>query len=140
MNSFFRFLIAFFAITGATVFATALFGVEFAHLDFWDYHGLLFLVFISLFPRLTLLLSSVPLGGLLWWLGLIFAPRFLVAVLATYTYWNQNPILVVIAWLVALSGESSEKYVMVNRSRSYSQRGFETAKWVDAEPKSLGRD
>jgi len=108
--------------------ATSFFGVGFGHANFWDFHGVLFLIFISFFPRLTLFFSTVPFGGLLWWLGLIFAPRILVAVLATMTYWNQNPLLVLIAWLVAFGGETSEKYMVVRRTRP---RGYESAKWVD---------
>jgi len=73
------------------------------------------LIFIAIFPRLTLLFSSVPFGGVLWWLGWIFAPRLLVAILATVNYWNQNKVLVVIAWLIALGGESSEKHVVCTR-------------------------
>ena len=130
-----RFLIAFLAITGAVALATGMLGVEFGHKDFWNFHGFFFLFFITLFPRLTLLFSSVATGGLLWWLGWLLAPRLLVAVLATLAYWNQNPVLVVIAWLVAFGGESSEKFAVVHRSRTYwdHREGFKTAKWVDVE-------
>lgn len=38
-----------------------------------------------------------------------------MAVLATIAYWEQNPILVVISWLMALGGESGEKVVVRNR-------------------------
>jgi hypothetical protein len=78
-------------------------------MDFWDVHGWVFLICITIFPRLTLLFSSIATGGLLWWLGFIFAPRLLVAILATMAYWDTNPVLCVIAWVVALSGETSEK-------------------------------
>jgi len=63
-------------------------------------------------------------------------PRYLVAFLATLAYWNQNPFLVVFSWLIAFGGESSEKYVVVNRARSRwetPERGFENAKWVNPE-------
>lgn len=89
------------------------FGLE----NFWDKHGIFFLIFITFFPRLTLFFSSVAFGGFFWWLGFIFAPRILVAVLATIAYWNENPILVIISWFVALSGESGEKYVVRKRMR-----------------------
>lgn len=85
--------------------------------NYWDHHGILFLVFITIFPRLTLLFSSVAFGGFLWWLGFIFAPRILVAVLATMAYLDSNPVLVVISWFVALSGESTEKYNFRKRVR-----------------------
>jgi len=136
MKSFWRLLIAFLAITGAVAIATGYLGIKFGHFDYWNYHGILFLIFITLFPRLTLLFSSVPTGGLLWWASWVFAPRLLVAVLATLTYWYQNPLLVVISWVVAFGGESSEKYVMVNRTRRAGGRGdYDSAKWVDAEVK-----
>lgn len=77
--------------------------------SFWEVHGIFFLIFMFFFPRLTLLFSSVPFGGLLWWLGWLFAPRLLVAILATANYWQTNPILVVLSWCWALSGESVEK-------------------------------
>lgn len=77
--------------------------------NFWDVHGLFFLVCIFFFPRLTLLFSSVAFGGLFWWLGFIFLPRLLVAILATQAYWETNPILVCGAWMWAVSGELVEK-------------------------------
>ena len=78
-------------------------------IDFWQMHGVLFLLFMFFFPRLTLLFSSVPFGGLFWWLGWIIAPRILVAVLASFNYWHTNPILVILSWFWALSGETVEK-------------------------------
>jgi hypothetical protein len=78
-------------------------------LNFWDVHGFWFILFMFFFPRLTLLFSSVVTGGILWWLGWIFAPRLLVAILATHSYWETNTVLVVLTWLWALGGESAEK-------------------------------
>ena len=127
-----RFFIGFLAITGAVALATSALGLEFGKFDFWSRHGAFFLVFVTIFPRLTLLFSSVPTGGLFWWLSWFFAPRLLVAVLATIEYWYQNPILVVIAWLIALGGESSEKFVVVRRSGFGPQKSREP-KWVEAE-------
>lgn len=92
--------------------------IELGNENFWGNHGLFFLIFIALFPRLTLLLSSVASGGLLWWLGWLFTPRFLVAVLATIAYWQHNPILVMISWFVALLGESTEKYYISTGPRN----------------------
>jgi hypothetical protein len=67
-------------------------------MDFWQVHGLAFLLAIALFPRLTMLFAvSVPFGWLAW-LGWLFVPSFLVAVLATTYYWHTNPVLCVIAW------------------------------------------
>jgi hypothetical protein len=91
------------------VVATQVLGIEFGSSNYWDAHGLLLLVGLALLPRLTLLLSSIATGGLLWWAGWLVAPRVLVATLATISYFETNPLLVVVAWLVALGGESSEK-------------------------------
>lgn len=78
-------------------------------ISFWQVHGVLFLFFMCFFPRLTLLFSSVPFGGIFWWLGFFFAPRLLVAILATINYWQTNPILIILTWCWALSGETAEK-------------------------------
>jgi len=89
--------------------------IDFGWTDYWKRHGFWLLFFLAVFPRLTLLFSSIPFGGLWWWLGWIFAPRILVAVLATIGYWQTNKVLVVIAWLIAWGGESGEKYAMRKR-------------------------
>lgn len=78
-------------------------------MNFWDVHSIIFLIFMFFFPRLTLFFSSVPFGGLFWWLGWILTPRLLVAILATTNYWDTNTILVIITWFWAMSGESVEK-------------------------------
>ena len=134
----FRFLVAFLAVTGAVVWMNGALGMQLGHTDYWTQHGVLFLIFVTVFPRLTLLLSSVPTGGILWWLGWLMAPRLLVAMLATLTYWNQNPFLVVISWLVAVGGESSEKYVVIQRPGppwGASEKPEKTIKWVENELK-----
>jgi hypothetical protein len=82
---------------------------DFGRVDFFYKHGFFFLIFITLFPRLTLLFSSVVSGGFLWWLGFIFCPRILVASLATVSYFHTNPVLVTLSWIVALGGETMEK-------------------------------
>lgn len=91
------------------------FALEFGEKNFFDVRGIFFLIFITLFPRLTLLFSSVPFGGVFWWAGFIFCPRILVAVLATVAYYYTNPILVVLSWMIALSGEYAEKWSMGKR-------------------------
>lgn len=131
MRTAIRYVVIFLAITGAVALLGPGGQTVLGQGNYWDHHGLLFLIFVTVFPRLTLLFSSIPLGGLLWWLGFIFAPRILVALLATAAYWVQNPILVVIAWLVAVSGESSEKYVIVNRAPRWS------GVWQKGEPKDV---
>lgn len=39
-------------------------------------------------------------------------PRLLVAILATTSYWQTNPLLVIGAWFWAIGGESTEKRVI----------------------------
>ena len=76
---------------------------------FWTVHGIWFVIFMFFFPRLTLLFSSVATGGIFWWLGFIFTPRILVAILATKFYGHTDTILVVLTWLWAFYGENFEK-------------------------------
>ena len=78
-------------------------------MNFWDVHGIGFIICMFLFPRLTLFFSNIIAGGILWWLGFFLTPRLLVAILATQSYWETNPILVVLTWIWALGGESAEK-------------------------------
>lgn len=125
-----------------TVLAAAIVGngvVEFGRIDFWQvrgtFRGVFLLFFLALFPRLTLLFSSIPFGGILWWLGFIFVPRYLIAILATITYGLTNPFLVVISWIIALAGESSEKYVVQRKVFRFSsgKRG----RVIDVDSRSL---
>ena len=109
-----RVLIIFLAITGATTLLLHYTSIQLGQMDYFAKHGWIFLMFLAFFPRVTLLfsgliLNTIELGGILWWIGFFFAPRVLVATLATIGYWNTNQVLVVLAWLIALGGESSEK-------------------------------
>ncbi len=115
MKSIFKIGLIFLAITGATSLLVRYTDVTFGRTDYFEVRGWFFLFFVAVFPRLTLLFSSVAFGGILWWLGFFFAPRILVATLATFAYWNTNPALVTISWLIALSGEASEKYALSRR-------------------------
>ncbi len=119
MNTLIKFFLLFLSLTIASAIMIQDFGVEFGTISYWQNHGVFFLIFITLFPRLTLLLSSVTTGGILWWLAWFITPRFLVAYLATLAYWQTNPVLVVISWLVALGGESSEKSIVINRGQPF---------------------
>jgi len=110
MKTVIKILLIFIAVSLASTLLINHFNIRFGTVDYWNIHGFWFLVFISFFPRLTLFFSSVPFGGLFWWLGFIFTPRLLVAVLATVAYWNTNKFLVIASWLIAIGGESSEKY------------------------------
>lgn len=120
MQLFIRVLIVFLVITGSVSILVNQFAVTLGEVNYWESRGIFFLFFITLFPRLTLLFSSVAFGGLFWWLGFFFAPRILVAVLATLAYWQTNPVLVTMAWLIALGGETNEKFWA---TRVYIHRG-----------------
>ena len=81
-------------------------------MNFWQVHGWLFLIAIAIFPRITMLVvGTVSSFGLLGWIGWIFAPHLTVAILATTVYWDTNPVLCVIAWMVALGGTGGEAKV-----------------------------
>jgi hypothetical protein len=99
----------FFILLVATSVMMDVLKTDFGTIDFFQKHSVFFLIFVTFFPRLTLLFSSVATGGFLWWLGFIFCPRILVASLATVSYFHTNPILVIISWIVALGGETAEK-------------------------------
>eukprot|EP01006_Ploeotia_vitrea_P059896 TRINITY_DN74967_c0_g1_i1.p1 TRINITY_DN74967_c0_g1~~TRINITY_DN74967_c0_g1_i1.p1 ORF type:complete len:108 (+),score=4.22 TRINITY_DN74967_c0_g1_i1:45-326(+) len=81
---------------------------ELVFVDFWTVHGCWFILFMFFFPRLTLLFACTW-GGFFWWVGLIFVPRLMVAILATTAYWHTNTFLVVLAWFWALGLERKEK-------------------------------
>ncbi len=135
MKRILDFILAFLLIGAVVALLSHYSVVEFGQENYWDHHGLFFLIFISFFPRLTLLFSSVPSGGLIWWLGWIFAPRVLVAILATLSYWNKNPILVVVAWLVAIGGESTEKVIVIRHRRRNSQALQSDREIIDVTPR-----
>lgn len=117
-------LILFVILTITTSLIVQIFDVKYGEVNYFLRHGYLFLIFITIFPRLTLLISSVPFGGLLWWLSFFFCPRILVASLATMNYFKTNPVLVVIAWLVALGGELFEKSFLSKPRIYFSFKNF----------------
>lgn len=127
MKTIFKILILFLALSGAYTLLTNLTDINFGKIDFFEKHSLFFLLSISFFPRLTLIVSgllfeSIEFGGLLWWISFFFAPRVLIAVLATISYWNTNPILVIFSWLIALGGESSEKFIISKKIKGAPQK------------------
>lgn len=113
MTTALRLIAIFLVLTLVTTIMSDVFQAEFGTINYWQKRGPFFLVFVTFFPRLTLLFSSVVSGGFLWWLGFFFCPRFLVAVLATAAYWNTNPMLVTISWFVAIFGEAIEKWRLI---------------------------
>lgn len=83
-------------------------------MDYFDYFPALLLPFFALFPRTTVfigaILGEIAFGGFLWWIGLLFFPHVLVAVLAI-PFYDANPGLVTIAWIVAVIGTMGEAKV-----------------------------
>lgn len=138
MKTIYKMCLIFLVLTGAVTLLINFTTVPFGTIDFFKNHGWFFLFFITFFPRLTLFISglffhSIEFGGFLWWIGFFIAPRFLVALLATFSYWMTNPLLVVIAWGVALGGESSEKVFITNRLRPTQKFHQYAGTTIDAE-------
>ena len=124
MTTLLRSIAIFFILLVATSVAFDVFKLDFGSVNFWDKHGIAFLILIAFFPRLTLLFSSVASGGFLWWLGWAFCPRILVALLATVAYFHTNPMLVVISWFVALGGETAEKFGLGGKRSKFVFRTY----------------
>ena len=138
MRSMFKLAFVFLAITGATTLLFNFTDIKFGSVDFFVKHGWIFLISIALFPRLTLLVSgalfhTIEFGGIIWWLSFFFAPRVLVASLATVAYWNTNQVLVLISWLIALGGESSEKIFISNKIKPTKKFNSFEGTTIDAE-------
>jgi len=117
MTFLLRGIAIFFLLIVASSVMVDIFKMEFGSINFWQKHGVFFLFFITFFPRLTLLFSSVAFGGFFWWLGFFFVPRILIAALATVAYFHTNPVLVTISWLIALGGEVFEKWGITGRKK-----------------------
>ena len=69
-------------------------------MNFWEVHtpeamGILFIVSMLIFPRLTMFFATSVLVGPLAWLGCLFFPRITAAIFAFQLYWDTNPALVV---------------------------------------------
>ena len=77
-------------------------------IDFWQNHGWLFLLGCVFFPRITTLFFTTMTFGVWHILGWIFCPHFMVAFIATGLYWHTDPILCVIAWILAFNGTGVE--------------------------------
>ena len=89
--------------------------------NFWTYHGIyygfLLLLGLTFFPRLSLLVCNIT-GGVLFWISWLLLPRLVIAFFASIYYFDTNFILVFLSWVIALSGETTEKsygYKMKNK-------------------------
>ena len=85
-------------------------------MDFFDHHGVIALVGLVIFPRLTLLIATFATGGFLWWLGWLITPHILVAILSL-SFWDTNPVLVIVAWVCAIGGTGGEGAYADSRRR-----------------------
>ncbi len=81
-------------------------------MNYWEHHGILFLVGLTLFPRITVILFSGVTGGPIFWVFFLILPRLCIPILAAAHYWDTNPILVILAFIICLSGEGGEKRVV----------------------------
>lgn len=54
-----------------------------------------------------------------------FCPRILAATLATVAYFQTNPVLVVMSWLVALGGEVFEKWGLGRKKNTFVFRTYQ---------------
>ena len=90
-------------------------------MNFWDVHGMWFVFFMFCFPRLTMLCTGIFMSFMspLFFIGWLILPRLTVAILATSIYWDTNPVVCVLSWLWAFSGESAEKKSVTSK-REYS--------------------
>ncbi len=102
-------------------------------LDFFLAHASpwLLLAGLAVFPRLTLLFVGGPFA-VLHWLGWVFAPHLLVAILATSRYWDTNPALCVVAWFIAFAGTGGETTAARRATGWRSRRGSEAPLFIVA--------
>jgi hypothetical protein len=83
-------------------------------MSFWDVHSGWYLIALALFPRATLLFTNPVFGGLYWWTGWLVLPRLLVALFLSATYWPNDPVLCILAWIWGLLIETAEKDVLLS--------------------------
>ena len=96
--------------------------MELPQINFWEVHGILFILFMCFFPRLTMLFTGIcfaPYAGVLFWIGWAFAPRLTVAILATCFYFQTNPILCILTLIWAVSGEGGERKLFVRTAKNF---------------------
>jgi hypothetical protein len=80
--------------------------------NFWNVHTFLFLIGITFFPRITVFFFSHVVGGLVFWIFFLIFPRIVIPILAAYHYWDTNPVLVILSFIICLSAETGEKEVV----------------------------
>jgi len=83
-----------------------------ASANFWEVHNIFFLLGLVFFPRITVIFFSYVIAGPLFWIFFLFFPRIVIPILAAYHYWDTNPVLVVLSFIISLSAETGEKKVI----------------------------
>lgn len=76
-------------------------------MNIWEIHSVWFLLGCTAFPRIALLFFAFTPFGWLAWIGWLFTPHLLVAFLSL-SFWNENPVLVILAWILAFAGTGGE--------------------------------
>lgn len=74
-----------------------------AKVDYWDKHGILYILGLLTFPRLTILFFCTVEFGLFEWALWLFFPTLLVAILATRYYWETNEFMCIASWFLVFS-------------------------------------
>lgn len=74
-------------------------------MNFWDHHGVFFLLGMLFFPRITGIFFSFFTPGPIFWIFYFFCPRILTAIVACHYYWATNPLLCILAILLVVIEE-----------------------------------
>lgn len=126
-------------------------------MSFWTVYGyfigFLFLLLLIVVPRFAMFaFLALPIGIVTWisepfgltgfaalcvavigWVAWLSVPRFLVAILATVLYWQVNPILCLLAWILAFGTLQTKRKAAAgqgNRTRQpYKTAGQRAQKW-----------
>ena len=126
-------------------------------MSFWTVHGyfigFFFLLLLFVLPRFAMFAFLVlPIGIVSWiaepfgltgfaalcvavlgWVAWLLAPRFLVAILATVLYWDVNPSLCLLAWLIAFGMLRTKKKAAEKMARERHEKQTQAeAEWSSA--------
>lgn len=95
-------------------------------INYWDNHNyaILQLLMWMAFPRISFWFMSTITGGVWFWVGVFFVPRIMVAFWATAMYWNTNPVLCGLAWLIAVAGTRGETKTVVDKTSNLRIKKF----------------
>jgi len=79
-------------------------------MDFWELHGIWFIIFLAIFPRITMVVTGIfsAFLGPLFFFGWLLFPRITIAILASMIYFDTNPVLCVLSWFWAFGGTRVE--------------------------------